>query len=719
MFLSVMLSAVLVSFMGCTKDNLADGTQGAEDASTDHFYLDVAMSRPTDTRSQTDEDGIGNGKTNSDEDPDYEYGYDYENAVSEVLLVFADTNNKFIFAATANNILESPEQKPTTEFQFTAKASVKKSTITDEYAQGGMLAENKTVLIYAFCNPTSDLAGKFEDQSALKGQTTWLDFTGTLTEGATGGVGSNSIWDSGKFLMSNAKIKKADFPTSAEGWDPYSNPDNPFHLSKANEGSIDNSQSTSKLEYGPIYVERTACRFDFRDASQDLDDAHDDAFTYKLYGTGSVYNEGSTPTEKPNLLNVKLTRMSLVNMSKEYYYLRRVADSYAGMTDPGVVVGGTEIRTNYVVDTDWAAKNSHYSLDSYSAYSAAFNFPLFAENGDYNMTGWYGDALEDVVKGPNDTWTGTPNGGTYHIWRYATENTIADAEDQIHIQSVGLVFKGKIELGADKDAVSNVVKEVPGNSEGEPEQQGPTITNEAGYPYISDAVKTALESTTQNSPILYSFGGLLYAGFDGIAYTAVKNGYGSIAESLLSKWYLVAGSETPTSGTFTYAATAPTAEPGQYVFQLTPAIYELIKHKPSGYSAPEGTIDWSNGFSVTIADNLESETWFKEFLTKKGVTIYEPTQDGNTWGYYCYYFYWNYHNNNGKPSEMGPMEFATVRNNVYKLAVKTIGRLGHPGDPKDDPDPIDPDDPDESDDLYFDVEIQVLPWVVRVNDIEF
>ncbi len=68
---------------------------------------------------------------------------------------------------------------------------------------------------------------------------------------------------------------------------------------------------------------------------------------------------------------------------------------------------------------------------------------------------------------------------------------------------------------------------------------------------------------------------------------------------------------------------------------------------------------------------------------------------------------------------MGPMEFAVVRNNVYKLAVTNISKLGHPRIPENDPDSPKPDDPDESDDIYFTVTCRVLPWVVRVNNIEF
>ena len=65
------------------------------------------------------------------------------------------------------------------------------------------------------------------------------------------------------------------------------------------------------------------------------------------------------------------------------------------------------------------------------------------------------------------------------------------------------------------------------------------------------------------------------------------------------------------------------------------------------------------------------------------------------------------------------MEFAVVRNNIYKLAVTKINRLGHPRLSENDPDPVDPDDPDETGDVYISVSVEVLPWVVRVNEIEF
>lgn len=102
---------------------------------------------------------------------------------------------------------------------------------------------------------------------------------------------------------------------------------------------------------------------------------------------------------------------------------------------------------------------------------------------------------------------------------------------------------------------------------------------------------------------------------------------------------------------------------------------------------------------------------FKRFTPKNGK-------------YLTTYYYWNRHNDNGNNAKMGPMEFATVRNNVYKLSVTNINLFGHPyqDDPKNpdpDPDPETPEQPDESVEYYFTVSVKVLPWTVRINNIEF
>lgn len=99
--------------------------------------------------------------------------------------------------------------------------------------------------------------------------------------------------------------------------------------------------------------------------------------------------------------------------------------------------------------------------------------------------------------------------------------------------------------------------------------------------------------------------------------------------------------------------------------------------------------------------------------TAGGFALYTPTAGK----YYMYYTYLNRHNDNSNNTLMAPMEFSVVRNNVYKLKVENVLEFGHPGKPGEDPDPEDPNNPDEEPKTYFRVQVKVLPWVVRVNNI--
>lgn len=96
---------------------------------------------------------------------------------------------------------------------------------------------------------------------------------------------------------------------------------------------------------------------------------------------------------------------------------------------------------------------------------------------------------------------------------------------------------------------------------------------------------------------------------------------------------------------------------------------------------------------------------------RDGFKAYVPDADTNT--YTMYYFYYNRHNSNGNNSQMGVNEFGVVRNNVYKLQVTTCGSLGEPEAPEN------PDNPDEEEKAYFTVSCHVMPWTVRINNIEF
>lgn len=87
------------------------------------------------------------------------------------------------------------------------------------------------------------------------------------------------------------------------------------------------------------------------------------------------------------------------------------------------------------------------------------------------------------------------------------------------------------------------------------------------------------------------------------------------------------------------------------------------------------------------------------------ISIYWP-KDGK---YYCYYYYFNQHNPSAEPTTVAVDEFATVRNNVYKLSVTKISEFASFVPPTE----IKPYE------VYFKVDVEVRPWTVRINNIEF
>ena len=351
-----------------------------------------------------------------------------------------------------------------------------------------------------------------------------------------------------KFWMTNAySANEVELPSDLA---PYTQPNTPLNL-------------------GSHTVERSMARFDYKQAG---------AFDM---GAG---------------LTLTLTEAALINQSKAHYMFRRVtADAN---TTSAITVGGAEIPTNWVVDTDWSNK-----------VAANFDAQLEAPST------WTWTSLASLT-------TDDQYDGDYKIWCYAKENTIPGIDAQKHDVSTGVVFKG--ELAAGETA--------------------------------SNAVKTAMAAKQR----IYVFNNVLYG-----AWSDVK----AAAE---------AGTDATLQAAYNQAATGVAAD-----------------------AEPTGAAAAAAGFTGYSA------------------------KDGK---YYNYYYYWNRHNDNGDPYKMGIMEFAVVRNNVYKLAVNAINRFGHPTppdpsnpdpNPEPDPDPVVPDGPDESVNYYFNVTVKVLPWTVRINNIEF
>ena len=703
------MAAALLS--GCTKVPAEHGENGGRLPEDTRLYISAGIALPTasGTRSATDDQPNDGNGTNSNADPDFEYGHDYESDVRSVLLVFADDENGYITHTYVSDVAEAPVSGQKFDFIVTGELSYKK---LEEAYKSDKLWQNSTsthnVNVWVYCNYTGRLVNLFEgedEESPIKvGDTDWINWKGSVTESpsAAGKPADipNTIWAKGAFLMTNADNVNNTFafPATIEGWDNFTSKDKPYCL-----GPDGAEQTPGEGELTPIRVERAAARIDFKDGSEDKDQTYPLLYTTQRATEAGPDGEPEAKEEKSyNLYSVKLTRMALVNMSKDFYYLRRVSDDG---TATGATVGGRERPQNYVVDTDWSEKmkTEGNEVVGVGVENDHFNFKLFGLKDNkpyYNKDAWYVDNISDVLESKEmDLW----NDKSYHIWRYVTENTIPGIDNQITVQSTGVVFKGQITAGSQlENAVTNNV--------------------------VSNKVKMALEAAeagkngterTAEMKDLYSFEGALYAGIDELVKASVVARGSTLYTALLkalSAWKLDANTST-----YIYNKQGTTEA-------LTPEIcyaiiFKVTDEEDQYYveSAVGKKIDFFGDNATDEAVDNFNTAVAKVQPAPLGITVYRASNEGDSdgWGYYCYYFYWNRHNDNGKPGIMGPMEFATVRNNVYKLSVTKISEFGHPRIPDFDPDPVDPKDPDEEPKVYFQVKVEVLPWVVRVNDIEF
>ena len=491
-------------------------------------------------------------QTGGGSDAGVEIGKDYENQVSEVLVVITDATEGSTYDKF---IAKSSVVTPSSANNTTYVVPFKTTELTS--------SAGKSVNVYVYCNPTEELT-KATTFDVNKDYYTLTDATNA------------TIWTKNKFLMTNADNDyKRTLPTNLDN---YKVESNPFDLET-------------------IKVERAAARFDYK---------------------SSVANETYTLMEDENgdpEVTVTLTDMALVNLSKEFYYLRRVS---ADGTSTKAAIGGTEVggtSANYVVDTDADWKSS------YSSGSESDHFYYTYQPNDAGASTYDWDKIADVTgaSGTADTdnsWNTNGTKGDYKIWRYATENTIPKGTDdglQKKGITTGVAFKGEIKG-------------------------------------VSEDMKTLLNGTNT----VYVFDNILWGTWDNVKTAAEdkKSGSTTLSNPLLAAAY-----------------------------------NEAMK---GGYTDAK---------AVTA-----------------GFTIFKPNADKK---YEVLYYYWNRHNDNNNNGSMGPMEFAVVRNNVYKLSVTGVNKFGHPTDPDDDPDPENPEDPDEEDDVYFKVAVEVLPWVVRINDIKF
>lgn len=137
-------------------------------------------------------------------------------------------------------------------------------------------------------------------------------------------------------------------------------------------------------------------------------------------------------------------------------------------------------------------------------------------------------------------------------------------------------------------------------------------------------------------------------------------------------------------------------------------LYYIENKEPLFYTSLE-KLKAENG--ITLPDNPDNVA-----LAAAGIKHFKANGEGR---FPVWYTYWNRHNDNGNSIQMGTMEFAVVRNNIYKLSVNNIRFFGLPKGPTDEDNPWKPEGntPDEQG-AQLDVNVTVSGWIDRIYDCE-
>ncbi len=735
------LSAAALLLAGaCSNDMINSGSQNEDNVvnNEDGVFLAVHFDLPSakETRSYTTEDGSNSGT---------EVGHDYENTVKSAYIVLAKTDNTFIAAGKC----EDPEAVGTTGISYRSTSMFTKTELNIFY-QNALDSEDKDaqtgkykVNVFVFANPTDGLSDYL---SHLSFGDTWVNGIGVYNEVETGNEGI--IWNKDYFLMSNSEISTRLLPASIDDWNAHTTAATAFNLSGMNNFGRPNE--IDNLTFGNVKVERAAARYDFRDGALDGIDNTDPSYNGCAPQTYHVV----LSSDNDPLVDVFLGKMSMVNMNKEYYFLRRVSPkglgNIPGSTDNvnNVTILGKELPWysndlgqtigtpgNYVVDAYWDWK----ATTPTTGFSAHFNYPFFTEEGiadnpEVATDRWYTSVIKDVLENGvadnPDSWNSDGSKKSYKTWRYLTEGTIPEVETQQYGITNGIVFKGLMQPARDARLTATGT---PGEDDYKPADDEFTQK-------LLEALKTSEDGNKLHDPILYEFGGHLYCTWEHIRRMAI---YLSLTDlkwnADQNRWDF-----SINRSTLIYNAVFGTGGFGSVTFDCD--INGELKNadflKTTGPNVQTLTDDieqdknsanfkynaWKEAFKDSddqVDENEAAElvyfNAFRDAAVGKNIkffqTSYDPQLGG--WGYYCYYYYWNRHNDNGDEGAMGPMEFDVVRNNVYKLAVTKIARLGHPRISANDPDKPTPNTPDEKGDVYITVTCTTLPWVVRENEIHF
>lgn len=314
---------------------------------------------------------------------------------------------------------------------------------------------------------------------------------------------------------------------------------------------------------------------------------------------------------------VKITGAALVNnLTAGSYMLKRVASTVDGVpTYLGNETPDAGVQTNYVLDPWTAGKTSANNS--------------FTIGGEANKTAkdLYGEWFGNISQDPNH-WAAYVQPGTEMTvgtekWQrigYTLENTTA-AEEAGKRYSTGVVFKAKFH----PQGVANY-------------QDGETFF----------AYGTKIYASMED--MMAGFYGSEFADLDNITSCAT---WGDVKQFITS--------------------TLLTNDPSGYNKYLE----GLAEGKDDTEAVAGASLTWSNymlnecGYSKdengkVVLDQNDKVT--RIALKPYGTRTYEDAT--------CYYTWWVRHSNDNDDTKKGIMEYAIVRNNIYKLTVSSVYSLG-------------------------------------------
>lgn len=276
---------------------------------------------------------------------------------------------------------------------------------------------------------------------------------------------------------------------------------------------------------------------------------------------------------------------------------------------------GNETLTNYVIDPKTVSGKA--STD----YKAGTYYPDIIDHAD----DWADpNVWADYVK------KGTPiavDGKTWNRIGYTMENTTPTTSD-LASTNTGVVFKARFTPA------------------------GGTV--EGNYDYSGHAT-------------FFSYRGALYASMEDV----MKSVYGTAFDDFDNK---IAACKSWEDVKAFIAENLNKLDPSGYDDYLSGLVEAGGTFSTDGLTWSEymlancGYSSTTSGNNVAVTLDQGSGVVTRVALRPYGVSTYENAT--------CYYTWWVKHSNDNDNSKVGPMEYGIVRNNIYKLTVKSVAGLG-------------------------------------------